>query len=90
MLIYVSDWTVLLLIVGVVKLTVGYNISDGLNILAVEPNIEEFTEFEVVNYKNAIAQADIVTFLVAHKEFKELDIQTNLDFCGVQKWTKRI
>lgn len=60
-------------------------ISDGLDILAVEPNIEEFTEFEVVDYKNAIAQADIVTFLVAHKEFKELDIQTNLDFCGVQK-----
>ena len=31
----------------------------------------------------ALEQADIVTFLVAHKEFKNLDIESNLDFCGV-------
>jgi UDP-N-acetyl-D-mannosaminuronic acid dehydrogenase len=24
-----------------------------------------------------------VTFLVAHKEFKKLEIKTDLDFCGV-------
>lgn len=57
--------------------------SDGLEILAVEPNIESHKEFEIINYKDAIKQADIVTFLVAHKEFKNLDIKTNLDFCGV-------
>ncbi|RXJ76676.1 UDP-N-acetyl-D-mannosamine dehydrogenase [Aliarcobacter skirrowii] len=57
--------------------------SDGLDILAVEPNIENHKEFEIINYKDAIKQADIVTFLVAHKEFKKLDIKTNLDFCGV-------
>lgn len=57
--------------------------SDGLEILAVEPNIESHKEFEIVDYKDAIEQADIVTFLVAHKEFKNLDIKTNLDFCGV-------
>lgn len=56
---------------------------DGLDILAVEPNIETHKEFEIVDYKQAIEQADIVTFLVAHKEFKELDIKTDLDFCGV-------
>ncbi|MDD2509000.1 MAG: UDP-N-acetyl-D-mannosamine dehydrogenase [Aliarcobacter skirrowii] len=59
--------------------------SDGLNILAVEPNIENHKEFEIVDYKDAIEQADIVTFLVAHKEFKNLDIKTDLDFCGVNK-----
>lgn len=57
--------------------------SDGLDILAVEPNIESHKEFEIVDYKDAIEQADIVTFLVAHKEFKNLNIETDLDFCGV-------
>ena len=59
--------------------------SDGLEILAVEPNIESHKEFEIINYKDAMEQADIVTFLVAHKEFKNLDIETYLDFCGVNK-----
>jgi len=57
--------------------------ADGIDILAVEPNIESHKEFEIIDYKEAVAKADIVTFLVAHKEFKKLDIQTELDFCGV-------
>ena len=55
----------------------------GLDILAVEPNISEHKEFEVVNYNEAAEQADIVTFLVAHKEFKSIVVETDLDFCGV-------
>ena len=58
-------------------------IDNGLTVLAVEPNIDSFKEFEIVDYKEAIKSADIVTFLVAHKEFKGLEIMTNLDFCGV-------
>ena len=58
-------------------------ISDGLDVLAVEPNIETFSEFDIVDYKEAVKEADIVAFLVAHKEFRGLDISTNLDFCGV-------
>jgi len=57
--------------------------ADGLDILAVEPNIDNHKEFEIVNYQKTLEQADIVTFLVAHKEFKKLDIKTDLDFCGV-------
>lgn len=60
-------------------------IADGLDVLAVEPNIESFKEFEIVDYKEALDKADIVTFLVAHKEFKGLEIETDLDFCGVMK-----
>ncbi len=60
-------------------------IAGGLDVLAVEPNVEDFTEFAIVDYKEALEQADVVTFLVAHKEFKGLDIKTNLDFCGVLK-----
>jgi UDP-N-acetyl-D-mannosaminuronic acid dehydrogenase len=58
---------------------------DGLDILAVEPNIHSHEEFEIIDYKKALEEADIVAFLVAHKEFKGLDIKTDLDFCGVTK-----
>jgi UDP-N-acetyl-D-mannosaminuronic acid dehydrogenase len=59
--------------------------TDGLDILAVEPNIESHKEFEIVDYKEALEEADIIIFLVAHKEFKKLNIKTNLDFCGINK-----
>jgi len=58
-------------------------ISDGLDILAVEPNIEKYKGIEIINYEKAISEADIITFLVGHDEFKTLDIETNLDFCGI-------
>lgn len=60
--------------------------SDGFDILAVEPNIETHEEFEIVDYREALEQADMVVFLVAHKEFKGLKLDLNkeyLDFCGV-------
>jgi len=60
-------------------------VADGLDVLAVEPNIKTHSELEIVDYKQALEQADIVTFLVAHKEFKKLDVKTELDFCGVLK-----
>lgn len=52
----------------------------------VEPNIETHKVFKLTNYKEAIKKADIIVFLVAHKEFKNLTIdnsKTILDFCGV-------
>jgi UDP-N-acetyl-D-mannosaminuronic acid dehydrogenase len=63
-------------------------ISDGFDVLAVEPNVENFSEFDIVDYREALAQADVITFLVAHKEFKDLStidyrLSTDLDFCGV-------
>ncbi|MFT5660624.1 MAG: UDP-N-acetyl-D-mannosaminuronic acid dehydrogenase [Sulfurimonas sp.] len=57
--------------------------ADGLDIVVVEPNIKSHKEFVIVEYKEMIKTADIVTFLVAHKEFKKLDIKSELDFCGV-------
>lgn len=52
----------------------------------VEPNIEEHNVFKLTGYKTAVAEADIVAFLVAHDEFKSLEIDSNkliLDFCGI-------
>jgi UDP-N-acetyl-D-mannosaminuronic acid dehydrogenase len=54
----------------------------------VEPNIEDHHVFKISNYKEAVEKADIIVFLVAHKEFKNLEIAKGkviLDFCGVQK-----
>ena len=59
---------------------------DGL--LIVEPNISEHPVFKLTNYKEAYEKADIVTFLVAHNEFKTLpwaDNKVILDFCGIFK-----
>ena len=58
-------------------------ISQGFDVLAVEPNIKFHKEYDIVEYKEALEKADVVAFLVAHKEFKKLEINTNLDFCGV-------
>jgi UDP-N-acetyl-D-mannosaminuronic acid dehydrogenase len=58
-------------------------IADGLDILTVEPNIDSHKEFEVVNHNLAMEEAEIVVFLVGHKEFKNLKPEIYLDFCGV-------
>jgi UDP-N-acetyl-D-mannosaminuronic acid dehydrogenase len=54
----------------------------------VEPNIDSHKVFKLTDYKKAVEDADIIVFLVAHKEFKELSIAEDkvvLDFCGVNK-----
>jgi UDP-N-acetyl-D-mannosaminuronic acid dehydrogenase len=54
----------------------------------VEPNIKSHSVYKLTDYKEAINKADIVVFLVAHKEFLNLDIADEkivLDFCGVKK-----
>lgn len=51
----------------------------------VEPNITEHKVFKLTNYKEAFEKADIVVFLVAHKEFKSLKPSKGklvLDFCN--------
>jgi UDP-N-acetyl-D-mannosaminuronic acid dehydrogenase len=54
----------------------------------VEPNIKEHTVFKLTDYMEAVENADIVAFLVAHDEFKTIEISKEkqvLDFCGVYK-----
>ena len=52
----------------------------------VEPNIDTHNVFKLTDYKTAFEEADIVVYLVAHNEFKELPIDAGkkiIDFCGV-------
>ncbi|MEA3522185.1 MAG: UDP-N-acetyl-D-mannosamine dehydrogenase [Campylobacterota bacterium] len=60
-------------------------LGDGLHVIAVEPNIESHKEFKIVNDEEAIESADIIVYLVAHKQFKGIRIfgKEVLDFCGV-------
>lgn len=61
-------------------------IADGVDVVAVEPNIKTYKDFEIADYKKAIEISDIIVFLVGHKEFKGLKIEKEvLDFCGICK-----
>jgi UDP-N-acetyl-D-mannosaminuronic acid dehydrogenase len=54
----------------------------------VEPNIESHSVYKLTKYNEAIEKADIIVFLVAHNEFKNLEISKDkevLDFCGIFK-----
>jgi len=57
------------------------------NKIVVEPNIIEHQLFNLSSFELGIKNADIIVFLVAHKEFKDFksrdDSQIILDFCGV-------
>ena len=67
------------------KVMQAYNNAD---FLIVEPNLSDHKVFKLTDYNEAYEKADIVAFLVAHKEFKELpwrDDKVILDFCGVFK-----
>lgn len=61
---------------------------NNTSILVVEPNVKEHEEFLLTDYLEAYERADIVVFLTAHTQFKELPWRENkviLDFCGIFK-----
>ena len=52
----------------------------------VEPNIENHVEIKLTHHDLAVKESDIIVLLVAHTEFKNLEIDKSkliLDFCGV-------
>ena len=61
---------------------------NNAQLLVVEPNVAEHNVFKLTNYKEAYEKADIVVFLVNHREFAELNYRDDvkvLDFCGTFK-----
>ena len=57
-------------------------------LMVVEPNIKSHPRFALTGFKEAYDKADIVVFLVNHREFAALNYRTDvkvLDFCGVFK-----
>ncbi|WP_430410911.1 UDP-N-acetyl-D-mannosamine dehydrogenase [Kordia sp.] len=61
-------------------------IEEGFDVMAVEPNIKSHDDFTIYEVEEALTAADIIVYLVAHKEFTRLEKTNNtLDFCGVFK-----
>lgn len=61
---------------------------NNAEILVVEPNIKEHNVFKLTDYREAYKKADIIVFLTAHNQFRELEWDDNkviLDFCGIFK-----
>jgi len=57
-------------------------------VLVVEPNVKSHKSFKLVNFRDAYEKADIVVWLVRHKQFMTIQKQDNkieLDFCGIRK-----
>lgn len=56
------------------------------DVLVVEPNIEEHQTFHLHDYQEAYERADVVVWLVRHKQFldmEQIDGKVELDFCGI-------
>ena len=62
-------------------------IAEGFNVLQVEPNLSNGNREGLVETAHAIDNADIIAFLVGHKEFKNLEApkgKTIIDFVGLR------
>ncbi len=60
--------------------------AENLQLLIVEPNVQQSHEFELTDIASVIEKADLAVFLVAHKEFKGLKLnQIILNFCNYDK-----
>ena len=60
----------------------------NFKVMAVEPNLRKHAELEITDTLRAVMEADMLVFLVAHKEFRSLAISGEkivLDFCGAKK-----
>ncbi|WP_258807268.1 UDP-N-acetyl-D-mannosamine dehydrogenase [Pseudidiomarina sp. CB1] len=57
---------------------------EGIDALAVEPNLKRHQSILLNDYHDVAQTSDIVVYLVAHNEFKHLRVNGQvLDFCGV-------
>jgi UDP-N-acetyl-D-mannosaminuronic acid dehydrogenase len=58
------------------------------DVLVVEPNVIRHKSYHLTSYDEAYKKADIIVWLVNHKEFSSISFDTNkieLDFCGVRR-----
>ncbi len=61
-------------------------ISRSLEVLVVEPNVTSVPGMNITGLDSGVKQADIIVFLVGHKEFKNIDIDGDkivFDICGI-------
>ena len=57
-------------------------------VLAVEPNVTNHGKLGLTESSKAVADADIIVYLVAHKAFRNLSVEKEkmvMDFCGISR-----
>ncbi len=62
-------------------------LAKGMEVIISEPNIKSHKTIKLTDYKMAVCEADIIVFLVSHKEFKNLIVPEDkivIDICGVK------
>ena len=65
-------------------LYITQQLNQAHNVLAVEPNIEQYKGIQLVDEAQAFKKADIIVYLVSHKSFKQHVYRENvLDFVGL-------
>lgn len=70
------------------RIALALNSNDNMDVLAVEPNITSIETLNLIPLPEAVKNADILVFLVGHKEFREMDISVDksyFDFCGARE-----
>ena len=63
-------------------------ISFGLKLMICEPNLKNIQNINLDSLDDVVCKSDIIVFLVAHDEFKKLNLENEfiMDFCGVSKF----
>ena len=60
----------------------------GYDLLIVEPNLEDINTYNLNKIDTVLINADILVWLVAHDEFKNIELSNNIieiDLCGIRK-----
>ncbi len=59
----------------------------GHKIMVCEPNLSDHSVFQLSTIEETVDNADILIFLVGHKEFKSLNLSNKnyIDFCGITR-----
>lgn len=64
-------------------------VTQGYDVISVEPNIDAHDKFSMVSLDDALATADVFAVLVKHRQFLDGQVKTSLgdrfalDFCGI-------
>ena len=60
-------------------------IENGLNVIACEPNLDYHPKINLCSLDRVNENIDLVVFLVAHKQFQDLNLPSKktLDYCGI-------
>ena len=68
------------------KITLALSKIKNIKIYVCDPNINNHKEFKIHSIEKTIANCDLFVFLVAHKEFRNIDLDNLdiLDFCNIK------